>query len=156
MRTRKSPHLQNFDYKGSSWVYFVTLCTANRQPYFSQANMADIIEKDIEFRRGSNQIRVFCSCIMPDHIHIVLSLSDAFRGNLQTWVSSFKRSTTRTAKQRFSVERLWQKNFYDHVVRRDESLSKIMEYVLNNPVRKGIVTQWELYPYSRLMEPLAL
>ena len=156
MKTRKNPHLRGFDYKGSSWVYFITLCSANRMPRFLDTNLAELVQRDIEFRRSSKQARVFCSCIMPDHVHMVLSLSEGFEGNLQTWISSFKRSTSRAAKQRFSVERLWQKNFYDHVVRKEESLARIVEYVLNNPVRKGIVERWEGYPYSRVMDPLPL
>jgi len=56
----------------------------------------------------------------------------------------------------FNVRPLWQKNFYDHIVRKEESILKIAEYILNNPVRKGMALRWESYPYSRMVDPLPL
>ena len=50
----------------------------------------------------------------------------------------------------FEIKPLWQKNFYDHIVRKEESLLKIAEYIVDNPVRKELVSEWEEYPYSKV------
>ena len=42
----------------------------------------------------------------------------------------------------------WQKDFYDHVIKKEESIAKQVRYILNNPVRKGLVDLWDKYPYS--------
>jgi len=42
----------------------------------------------------------------------------------------------------------WQKDFFDHVIKIDESLATNVKYTLDNPVRKGIVTQWQEYPFK--------
>jgi len=47
-------------------------------------------------------------------------------------------------------KRLWQRSYYDHIVRKVESLEEICEYILDNPVRKGLVKNCQEYPYSSL------
>lgn len=42
----------------------------------------------------------------------------------------------------------WQKDFYDHILRKDEDVKKHVMYILNNPVRRGIVENWKDYPYK--------
>ncbi|MBI3465874.1 MAG: hypothetical protein HY000_22895 [Planctomycetes bacterium] len=44
--------------------------------------------------------------------------------------------------------RLWQPRSYDHVLREEESVMAVADYILNNPVRKGYVKQWQDWPYS--------
>jgi REP element-mobilizing transposase RayT len=41
----------------------------------------------------------------------------------------------------------WQKDFYDHILRRDEDLIRHVRYILANPIRAGLVTDWRQYPY---------
>ena len=40
----------------------------------------------------------------------------------------------------------WQSDFYDHIFRRDESFANQIRYIANNPVRRGLVENWEHYP----------
>ena len=156
IKPRKKLHLRNFDYTSNAFVYFITICAANKQPYFLNDKVAKIIEDEMEFRRNINQIKLFCYCIMPDHLHILLSLTDDYQKSLQNWVASFKRYTARVINELFAIKPLWQKNFYDHIVRKEESLLKIAEYIVNNPVRKGMVSRWDKYPYSKMVDPFPL
>lgn len=153
---RKRVHLNNFDYKSSSYVYFITLCTASKQPHFLNNRIAKIVEEEMELRRARKEIRVFCYCIMPDYLHMLLSLADNYQKSLQNWVSAFKRFTGKVINELCNTKPLWQKNFYDHIVREDESLLEIAKYILNNPVRKGLVPEWAAYPYSKTIDPLPL
>src|SRR4030043_2339426 len=82
--------------------------------------------------------------------------TQSIRPGLIDWVSAFKRYSARVIKKSYGIAPLWQKNFYDHVIRRDESLIKVAEYIVNNPVRKGMVREGEKYPYSRIGDPLPL
>ena len=153
---RKRMHLPNFSYSGGSHVYFLTVCTHDKEPYFAESAGADIIVDEIEHRRKAGQAKVFSCCIMPDHVHLLMSLSEEYPKDLRVWVSAFKRHTTRAYREVFGPLPLWQKNFYDHVVRKEESLFTIAEYILNNPVRKGLAGSWQKYPYSLLLDPLPL
>ena len=153
---RKRLHLTNFVYKGSGHIYFITVCTAGRQPLFFDKKLAKILEDEIEFRREKKEVKIFCFCIMPDHLHILLSLTDDYEKGLQNWVSSFKRYTTKIAKEEKDINPLWQRNFFDRVVRTEESIRDFVQYILNNPVRKGIVANWEEYPFNKMLDSLPL
>ncbi len=150
--SRKRIHLKDFDYGSKSHVYFITLGTADRLPLFLESGVAKTIEEELEFRRGKG-IKLFCYCIMPDHLHVLLSLSD-YPKRLQDWVSAFKRYTAKRIFERYGIRPLWQRNFYDRVVRKEESLRDMANYIVQNPVRKGMVPEWESYPYSRMIDPL--
>jgi putative transposase len=61
---------------------------------------------------------------------------------LSNLVRDFKRITTRIAK----ID--WQRNFFDHRLRHDESLDEKVAYIRNNPVRAGLITEGEEWPYA--------
>ena len=48
--------------------------------------------------------------------------------------------------------KVWQVSFWDRFLREEESLEEVVLYVLNNPVRKGLVKEWRDYPYSGSLE----
>ncbi|MBI2485942.1 MAG: transposase [Deltaproteobacteria bacterium] len=154
MNDRIKLRLSNFDYKDSDFVYFITICAASKQPYFLNDRIANTIADGMELRRINKEIKLFCYCIMPDHLHILLSLTEDYQKRLQDWVCAFKRYTAKVIGKSFGIKPLWQKNFYDHIVRKEESLLKITEYIVNNSVRKGMVSNWEEYPYSKMVDPL--
>ena len=66
-------------------------------------------------------------------------------------VGTFKRfTTTQIWWKQGGAGRLWQRSSYDHVIRYNKSVEPVVHYVLNNPVRKGLVRDWEDYPYSAI------
>jgi len=68
-------------------------------------------------------------------------------------VRDFKKYTTSQVWQLHGgAGSLWQKSSYDRVIRYNDSIEVTMHYVLENPVRKGLVTQWEDYPYSGIVD----
>jgi hypothetical protein len=66
--------------------------------------------------------------IMPDHIHIILELAGKGLG-LGEVISRFKARTSRAAGKR-----LWQPNYYEHIIRTEKALNKIREYIRDNPL----------------------
>ena len=152
----KNLHLDRLNYMGDSNIYFVTICTADKKPYLRDAEIAAVIIDTMEYRRKCHEIILFCYCIMPDHVHMLLSLCQGYNKSLIDWVSNFKRYASRRVKISYDIAPLWQKNFYDHIVRKDEALINVAEYIVNNPVRKGIVNKWEEYPYSKMIDPLPI
>jgi len=163
-KQRKQIHLRNFNYSSHEHVFFITICTVDKQPYFSDPKISKIIIDELEYRRADKEIKLFCYCIMPNHIHLLISLNENYtkkegafvERTLQNWVSAFKRYTSRVSNQLHDIKPLWQANFFDHVVRKDESLVEICSYILNNPVRKGMASNWEEYPYSRMVDDLPI
>jgi REP element-mobilizing transposase RayT len=148
---RKQIHLLDYDYTNTSAVYFITICTYNKKAYFRDTEVARYIEKEIDFRsRVTDEVTMFAHCIMPDHVHLLLKLSEGYGKSLPNWVAAFKKYNSRTLSMVCDIKPLWQANYYEHVVRKDESLKSIAEYIANNPVRKNFVSQWQDYPFSKI------
>jgi putative transposase len=148
---RKQIHLTNYDYSGSDATYFITLCTNGKQAYFRKPQVAQYIADEINYRaRTAEEILVFAYCIMPDHLHLLLKLNDGYGKTLQNWVAAFKRYTARLLNQLENITPLWQNNFYEHVVRTDESMKGIAEYIVHNPIRKNMVSDWQEYRFLQI------
>jgi REP element-mobilizing transposase RayT len=83
---------------------------------------------------------------MPDHMHF-LALGIAPTSNLFVFAKTFKQKTAYAYQKEHGVK-LWQKNFYDHIVRPGVSPSRVAAYIWMNPVRKGFCKNFEEYPFS--------
>ncbi len=77
---------------------------------------------------------------MPDHAHFVVQI--AGDGSVVDFVKEFKQRTGYAFK-RATGRSLWQKSYYDHVLRRDDDLVAACRYVFANPVRAGLVARAE-------------
>jgi REP element-mobilizing transposase RayT len=85
-------------------------------------------------------------CVMPDHAHL-LAEGTTFQSDLPRFVSCFKQKTGfRFSKERGA--RLWQDGYHDRILRDDEATLAVVRYILENPVRKKLVSRFSEYPYS--------
>jgi hypothetical protein len=82
---------------------------------------------------------------MPDHLHLLLQ-GETATSDLLRFVQRFKQQTSCHAKQKTGAI-LWQQRFFDRVLRRDEGLTSVAEYILANPVAAGLVAEDVAYPF---------
>ncbi len=69
-------------------------------------------------------------------------------------IGNFKKYTTTQVWWKHGGQGLlWQKSSYDRVIRYNESVQEAVSYVLNNPVRKGLMKRWDDYPNSSVVDP---
>jgi REP element-mobilizing transposase RayT len=85
-------------------------------------------------------------CFMPDHQHLIITGMNN-EANLWKTIVTYKQKTG------FWMSNLkpgmsWQKDFYDHVIRKREDLATQIRYILDNPVRKGLASVWHMDPYK--------
>ncbi|MDA3812898.1 MAG: transposase [Candidatus Cloacimonetes bacterium] len=153
---RKNIHLKNFDYKGNSHVYFVTICTFKKNNYFNEEKHAKLITEELIYRKDIlKQVDLICYCIMPDHLHLLMSFSENYKSDLLNWVKTFKRFTSKIIKEKYKLNDLWQRGFYEHILRNNESIINKAIYIMENPIRKEIVKKVNEYPYSQIFyDPL--
>ena len=85
-------------------------------------------------------------CVMPDHVHLILGAAPSC--DIVTFVGQFKNLAPREAWRLGVKGAFWQTSFWDHFLRGDERLAHAIEYVLNNPVRSGLVERWCDYRFS--------
>ena len=103
--------------------------------------------------------------LMPDHLHFVCRLQDlsgrvmnggrrgqVIEGVLEQ-VARFKSFTTKESWKFGMQGDLWQGSSYDRVLDQERPFERVVEYVLENPARAGLVERWEDWPYSRIVDP---
>jgi len=85
-------------------------------------------------------------CIMPNHLHVVAQPQGSVA--VPRYVKSIKGKTTYLMHRLGFSGKVWQRSFFDHVVRLSEGLETVVRYVLENPVRKGLVDHFTDYKWS--------
>jgi putative transposase len=162
---RHSIRLKEYDYSQSGG-YFITLCSDKGKFLFGSITNAEMrlnesgkIVKEFWFEIPQHFPNVLVDefVVMPNHIHGIIFIEDCRGGvnppkqrgeqtsplrkrTLGQIVAFFKYRTTKLVIQncRMSESRIWQRNFYEHVIRNEDDLKNIREYVINNPLK------WEL------------
>ncbi|MFH0790129.1 MAG: transposase [Candidatus Omnitrophota bacterium] len=161
--TRKQIRLKNYDYSLNGY-YFITMCSNNRKNIFGEISVgADgcrpdnttqrilnefglIVNEELENTENiRHEIKLDKYVIMPNHLHCIIIIQRDLTGGqpsaptgqtLSSFVSGFKSVVTK----RINILRdtpkkpVWQRSFYDHVIRNERSLSAIREYISNNPI----------------------
>ena len=122
---------------------FATISTADRRKWFFEfpelATDAAAILAETCLERTS---LLFAWCIMPDHIHLLISDKDII-----SFIRAFKGRLTPRARAICPGKKLWQRSFYEHVLRGTESAMDVAGYIYENPVRCGLVTLPHEYPF---------
>lgn len=152
---RKSLRLKGFDYASPNAVFFVTFRTKGNQPLFTNGNNAERAGEIIIEAKKALSHAVYVYCIMPDHVHILCSPLDSGIP-ITRLVELVKSKLTRFLWKGGFAGSIFQRSFYDHIVRRDEELREITRYILDNPVRKGLANVWPEYAYCGILDPLPL
>ncbi len=152
-RRKKTPRLKDFDYSNHDYVYFVTVCAMHLLEPFQNQILAHKVIDSLLFIREAKRIRLYCYCLMPDHLHLALSPSFS-SGSISDVLQEFKSYTTRLGWEQGIKGKLWQRSFFDHIARKEEDLAAICEYILANPVRRGLVEDPKEWPYSGMLDQL--
>jgi putative transposase len=155
-------------------LYFVTTNTEDRKPILANAKVHENFRKFCEtgLTRG---VFVGKYVLMPDHLHLFVAFGDEYESALierrysgepvaavcdrrlsllSEWMKSLKNSLSKTLRGMNIPAPHWQKGFFDHVMRSEESYSEKWLYVAENPVRKKLAARSEDWPYQGEIYPL--
>jgi len=130
----------------SQELYFITINCLSRGP--NQLCLPERGEALLEsacFRHAQAHWFIHLFLLMPDHLHAILSFPKAGPG-IQRTVSSWKGWTAKQCR----IE--WQRDFFEHRLRNDESASQKWDYIRRNPVRVGLVKEPVEWPWSLRMD----
>ena len=141
----KRPRLKNFDYKGTH-AYFITILTKDHGMYFKKAEVVDNLANILLESAKSEKFKIFAYCFMPDHLHLLVVGEDD-KSDLKKFISLFKQKSGYWFKKS-NNENLWHTSYYDHILRKEESIEQVADYILGNPLRKGLVSDFREYPFS--------
>ena len=140
MITRKPNRLKDYDYS-TDGAYFITLCTQNRRALLSNivgddahivpTTRGKIAEKYLRSMPGIDRY-----VMMPNHIHLIVVIRSG-----TMWASSPTQSVPQLIRSFKTLvtkelgEQIWQRSYYDHVIRDEADYLRIAEYIQNNPAR---------------------
>ena len=153
---RKSIRYKNFDYSQCG-SYFLTICTRNRENLFwdmkkvyqtkqtndlehiinseflPMNNVGKIIEKNLMIWQNTYEnVKIENFVIMPNHIHLIISILGSESGNknpdVSRMVSQFKARVTKEIGQS-----IWQKSYFDHIIINEKEFNNYFDYIENNP-----------------------
>lgn len=136
---RNSLRLQGFDYS-SRRVYFVTVTVQNRRTLFYNRELAKAVVDCLTDLREKMQFNLYCYCLMPDHFHALIGIGKS-NVELGKICGAFKSLTTRIY-WKYGQGQLWQRGFYDHIVRNEADFAECLKYIKNNPAKKDL-ENWE-------------
>ena len=147
---RKELRIREYDYSAPG-VYFVTICTANRENVLWETVGADnirlqdiplsaigkVVEQGVlQIPEHYENVRVDKFCIMSDHVHLILRIESDENGRMisaptvSTVVGSMKRWVSKQIGRS-----IWQKSFYEHGIRNQQDYDEIWEYIEHNPMK---------------------
>ena len=150
--------MKGYDYSAVG-AYFVTICSWNKRFLFGNILSGEMILNETgevahKCWKGIPQhfphVMIDEYIIMPNHVHGILVIKGGIvgaknfspskigapRGTSKTIgsvIRGFKIGVTKWARQNTSVEHVWQRNYYEHVIRNEEELNLVRKYIINNP-----------------------
>ncbi len=123
----------------------------NGHRWLADPRVADVVAEALHYRDGK-VYELIAFCVMPNHVHLVctpLSQKDGDYYPLHRILQSLKRHTARQANQILGRQgTFWQAESYDHVVRDGRALERIVEYVVNNPVKAGLIKDGQAWRWT--------
>lgn len=127
-------------------IYFVTACTHERRAILA----CDIVHEALKFFAESGPeygAWVGAYVLIPDHLHLFVALDES-KVSLSKWMKSLKGALSEALRTNGYSSPYWQKGFFDHLLRSGESYSAKWDYVRANPVRAGLVSNADDWPYQ--------
>ena len=151
--------MQGYDYSQSG-CYFITLCSFKKELTFGKIVDGKIVLSDVgkvakkfleDIPNHFENVLVDEYVIMPNHIHVIIIIvgvqnfeplqhkyQKTIPKSIGSIIRAYKAAVTTWFKNNGHPDFKWQRNFFEHIIRNDEDLYRIREYIMNN------ILQWEL------------
>ncbi len=150
MRRHNSLRHTGWNYAASGF-YFVTICTYQRQCLFDRVEFRAVVEQQwqkIPAIKSTTSVRLDEWIVMPNHVHGIIVIVDgqsidaprptkAVSGSIGSLVGTFKSSATKRINHKYGEysSPIWQRGYYDKIIRNERQLNAIRQYIIDNPAR---------------------
>ena len=128
-------------------VYSVTAVIAHRKErLFEDFFCARLAINQMRRLHDAGYVRSLAFVVMPDHIHWLFQLGSSLQ--LADAIRRFKAAAAHKINRHLGRKGpIWQKNYFDRAIRKDEDLRMIARYIIANPLRAGLVAHIGEYPH---------
>ncbi len=146
---RKYIRLPLAAYADPSSTFNITIDALERRPYFEQREFNNEVVAILRGLAEKYECSIQIYCLMPTHLHMLIR--PGLR-SLVDFIGEFKKKTADLARETRGITKLWQRSFFDHRLRSDESAAEQYDYLRANPVRAGLVTNPNDWPWTGSVE----
>jgi len=122
----------------SGAIVHITTVAQRRTPYFASLDNGRKVVRELMALQAEGRTETLCYAVMPDHLHWLMVLHE---GKLSDAVQLLKGRSARAIGHT-----VWQANYFDHAVRKDEDIRKMARYIVANPLRANLVERIGDYP----------
>ncbi len=113
--------------------------------------IASIVQNSLHFL-DDKKYSLHAYCIMPNHVHLLLTpfcKAEDMKDTLKEITQSLKRYTAREINKVLGREgSFWNRESYDHYARNEDEFYRIVQYIIDNPIKAGLVKDWKKWPYT--------
>ena len=134
-------------------IYFITGVTKNRQPHFNRESRIETLRITLRNVKELYPFRMIAYVFLHDHLHLLIHILDDT--DISSLLHSLQRNYTINWKKQEKINRsvsLWQRSFWDHVIRDNRDFRNHFHYIHYNPVKHGYVEKPEDYEHSSYLE----
>lgn len=130
--------------------YFFTLVTHKRKPFFAEPEYVDRLREGFKRVMERHPFRIDAVVILPDHLHTIWRLPEGDSGYSLRWrlIKHYVASGISVGISQRGEKQVWQRRFWEHVVRDESDWRRHVDYVHYNPVKHGLVCRPSDWPYS--------
>ena len=120
--------------------------------WLTRPGVAAIVKESIHFYTPTYDT-LHAYCLMSNHVHLLLSLPSALAKPFSQVLQAQKRYSATQANRLLGLSgQFWQRESYDHLIRSGAEFDRVVGYILNNPVKAGLVEDWRDWPHTFLAE----
>lgn len=131
-------------------IYFFTVVTLNRAPVFALEENVAALKTALRKVKSTRHFDIDAMVVLPDHLHCIWRLPDGDADYSSRW-REIKKATSRqistTTNQR-GERMVWQRRFWEHVIRDERDWRNHLDYIHYNPVKHGLVSRPDEWPWS--------
>jgi putative transposase len=141
MKRKNSLRLKDYDYSLPG-PYFFTICTFTRKEIFKEQDIRDKVIEVFKNLAGKLGVTIHAIVVASNHIHGIVTLPDDKRIILWQYIGMAKVRITQTIIGQDATlslplrDRIWQRSFYEHVIRDEEDFSEKAQYIVNHPIKE--------------------
>lgn len=141
-------------------TYFFTAVTFNRKHIFIDEGSVELLRQAFRYTMVNHPFSIYAAIIMPDHIHMVWTLpadSDDYPTRWRLIKSYFSKNYQPTTSDPVTDSRMlkgektiWQRRYWEHLIRDEEDLQRHVDYIHYNPVKHGLAKSPAVWKYSSI------
>ena len=146
-------------------TYFFTVITHSRRPFLCQPGNVELLRNALRHVMQRNQFKIDAFVLLPEHLHCIWTLPQGDNDFSTRWrlvksyfsrrCESHYRGDISASRKKKKEQAIWQRRFWEHVIRDDEDYARHVDYIHYNPVKHGLVRaprDWEYSSFHRYVQ----